>query len=307
MKGSFSHEGYTVVGIGEALWDLLPEGKQLGGAPANFAYHASALGNNGIIVSCVGNDAHGDEILSRLKETGLEASYILRDADYPTGTVTVQLEPDGTPRFSIHEEVAWDHIVYSRKIEDIATQADAVCFGTLAQRSNPSGDTIRRFIDATKPTCLRVYDINFRSPFVHKEKVKALLNKADVLKLNEDELPVLLKMCSISASGEQALHRLLQSYYLRLIALTHGSGGSMVLTRDEVFYHEGYTVEVRDTVGAGDAFTATLVWGMLRDYPLDTINTLANRVASFVCTRDGAMPSYPASLREEIDRIINSI
>jgi fructokinase len=287
---------YTLVGLGEILWDMLPTGKQLGGAPANFAYHAQALGANGVVVSCIGDDDLGNEVLSRLGGLGLDCRYIAVDKAHPTGTVTVKLDENGEPDFTIHENVAWDFIPLSADLLELAVRTDAVCFGSLCQRLEVSRDTIRRFLQATKPDCIRVFDINIRQSFYNKDIVHAMLSLSNVLKLNDEELPIVADLLDITGSQSDILSQLTRRYKLRLIALTRGAGGSRLYAQGQDSSHPGFSAQVADTVGAGDSFTAMMTLGLLRGEELDKINEEANRVASYVCSQSGATPELPDDL-----------
>ena len=302
MSAGTQHEknrkaAFTVVGLGEILWDMLPDGKQLGGAPANFAYHAHALGAESFVASCVGNDPLGREIFERVKALGLDSSYIATDNAHPTGTVDVEVDADGKPRYVIHENVAWDFIPAGSALLELAARADAVCFGSLCQRSKASRETIRRFLRATRPDCLRVFDINFRQSYYSAGVVKESLQSASVLKLNEEELPVIAQLLEGVHPAE-----LLEAFNasLDLIALTKGSEGSVLITSELSSIQPGAEVEVADTVGAGDAFTAALVMGLLRGDDLDKINASAGRLAGYVCSQRGATPEVPSEVLESL-------
>ena len=285
------------IGIGEVLWDLFPDGKRLGGAPANCAYHAQALGARGIVVSAVGEDKLGREILVRLDEVGLDRRFIHVDTQHPTGRVTVTLDEHGKPDFVIHEEVAWDYIPFTEALRELARQADAVCYGSLGQRSAVSRESVRRFLGATRLDCLRVFDINLRQSFYSAEMIADMLDLSNVLKLNDAELRTVAGLLDIRGSDSAVLGDLIERYDLDVVALTLGADGSRLCTRDGESSHAGVKVEVVDTVGAGDAFTAALILGLLRGDDLDEINEHANRVASYVCTQRGAMPEIPEHLR----------
>jgi fructokinase len=285
-----------VVGIGEILWDLLPDGRQLGGAPANFAFHARALGAASVIVSAVGDDRPGREILAELGSRGLDPSGIATVSSAPTGTVTVVLDAGGIPHYTIHEGVAWDVIPWTAGLGDIAARADAVCFGTLAQRSPVSRATIGSFLDATRPDCLRVLDLNLRQTYFSRETVHGLLERATVLKLNDDELVAVAGMLSLPGPETRVLAALLGAYPITLIALTKGPSGSRLFGPGVDLSHPGYPAETEDTVGAGDAFTATLVAGLLKKRSWEEIGERANRIAGYVCSRKGAWPDLPAEL-----------
>ena len=289
------------VGLGEVLWDLLPAGKQLGGAPANFAFHAQQLGARGVVVSAIGNDALGDEIEQRLEAADL-AFAITLDHDHPTGTVSVKLDAVGVPSYVINAPAAWDFIGLADGKEKFQSVADVVCFGSLAQRSAVSRESIHRYLRATRPGCLRIFDINLRQHYFSEPVVRESLELAGVLKLNDQELPVvadLLKLPTIERPFADALFERFPS--LRVIALTRGPGGSALFTREATSEHPGVTTTLADTVGAGDAFTATLAMGLLRNVPLDRINAAANRVAAYVCSQHGATPTLPEELKRLLD------
>ena len=292
-----------IIGLGEVLWDLLPGGKQFGGAPANFAYHAKAMGAEGVVVSCVGDDDLGREILDRLDGLGLGREYVAVDPKHPTGTVSVELDADGKPDYIIHEPVAWDFIPKGPALDELAAKTDAVGFGSLAQREGVSRATIQHFLAATRPDCLRIFDINLRQHFYNRDTITAGLEAASVLKLNDEELPVVAELLSIEGDESAVLATLIEQFSLRLIALTKGAQGSVLATADERSEHPGFAAEVSksdgaDTVGAGDSFTAVLAMGLLRGLELDTINERANRTACYVCGQAGATPEMPAELTE---------
>jgi len=293
---SETEKRYTAVGLGEVLWDLLPEGKQLGGAPANFAYHARMLGADGVIASRVGDDELGREILDRLAAVKLDGRHVGVDGDHPTGTVSVELDSHGQPDYVIHEGVAWDFIATTPELTALAASADAVCFGSLCQRSPVSRETIRRFLGATRPECLRVFDINFRQAYYSREIVADMLAVSDVLKLNDDELGVVAEMLSITGEEDDIARRLVDRYSLRLVVLTRGRAGSTLYAPGQTARHAGLDVEVADTVGAGDSFTAAVTMGLLGGGDLDRIGRHANRLAGYVCSQNGAMPAIPKDL-----------
>lgn len=286
----------VVVGVGEVLWDLLPGGKQFGGACANFTYHAQTLGADGWLVSRVGNDPFGREILDRLREMQLRADGVTVDPSAPTGTVSVELSQDGQPRFTIREHVAWDHIVATDPARDAVARADAVCFGSLAQRSETSRTTIRSLVASTRPDALRIFDINLRQHFFSQEIIESSLRLANVLKINDEELPVLAKMFALRGDSKEQLAELARRHDLRMVALTRGARGSLLYAEGHHSDHPGSPAAVVDTVGAGDAFTATLTMGLLAGWPLDTINHRANEVAAYVVSQPGGTPKMPAHL-----------
>ena len=292
---------YLVVGLGELLWDMLPDGKQLGGAPTNFAYHSQVLGVESVPVSCVGEDELGREILDSLTNLGLSTDYISIDADHPTGTVTIALDGEGKPEYTIHEDVAWDFIPSDPSLMELAAKADAVCFGSLSQRSKTSRETVRQFLDATHAGCIRVYDINLRQHYYSKEIIDAMLTRAEVLKLNDDELPVVASLLGIAGDDNAVLGSILERYGLLLIVLTMGDEGSLLFVDGEISICQSCeSIEIADTVGAGDAFTAAVTTGLLHGKNLDEINKFANRLAGFVCTQNGATPKVPESLSRQI-------
>lgn len=289
-----------IVGIGEVLWDMLPGGRQLGGAPANFAYHAHALGAVGVVVSRVGDDEPGRDVLRRLEALGLDVAHVTTDPHHPTGRVDVRLDARGVPDYLIHEGVAWDFLRATPALLDLAARADSVCFGTLAQRSPVSRDAIRAFLRTARPQCLRVFDVNLRQSYFDRATVHDLLSESNVLKLNDAELPVLARLLGTGGEGDGAIEALLLKYDLRLVALTRGPYGSALYTPTRTSDHPGITADkVADTVGAGDAFTAALVLGLLKGHDLDHINAFANRLASYVCSQPGATPPIPPDFRPE--------
>lgn len=291
---------FILVGLGEILWDVLPDGKQLGGAPANFAYHAQALGGQGVVVSCIGNDELGKEIFSSLDELQLQRQYVSVDNSHPTGTVTVKLDEDGKPDYIIHENVAWDFIPSSSALLSLAAETDVVCFGSLCQRSEVSQKTVRSFLQATKPDCIRVFDINLRQSYFNRKVINTMLELSNVLKLNDEELAVVANLLGITGSETDILSQLAERYALRLIALTRGASGSRLYAQGEDSNHQGFPAQIADTVGAGDSFTAAMTLGLLNSKNLDTINKYANRVASFVCSQSGATPKLPDSLIQAV-------
>jgi len=288
---------YSLVGIGELLWDIFPTGKELGGAPANFAYHASALGGEGLIVSCVGSDHLGDEILERLDALSLSRQYVVSDPEHPTGTTSVSVGDEGKPRFTIQENVAWDFIPKTQQLMELGKRINAVTFGTLAQRSEVSRSTIQAFVSQISSNVLCIFDINLRQMFYSREVIEWSLEACNVLKLSEEELRVLARLLSVEGDEPQLLCELSRRFNLELIALTKGARGSILHAREQVFVHEGYKTEVVDTVGCGDAFTAALALGMLAGSDLGMISDYANRVASLVCSKRGATPPLPEDLK----------
>jgi fructokinase len=283
----------VVVGIGEILWDLLPDGKILGGAPANFAHHAGQLSADARIVSAVGQDPLGEEIVRSLGTLGVRTSHVATNSGHPTGTVDVRLDARGVPEYIIHQDVAWDFIPVTDDLLDLALRADIVCFGSLGQRSPVSRNTIRRFLEATRPNCLRIFDINLRQSYYTREIIEESLLKSTVLKLNEHELPVVANLFGLSGGEGELLQMIRERYDLKLVAYTEGERGSRLVTADGVSTRPGTAVKVVDTVGAGDAFTAALAVGLLQGLPIERIHAWSDRLAAFVCTCKGATPHVP--------------
>jgi fructokinase len=291
---------HIIVGLGELLWDLLPSGRQLGGAPANFAYITSLLGDEGIPASRLGQDALGEEAILRLRELGLPTAFIQEDADHPTGTVQVEVDAAGQPRFEISESVAWDFLQWTSQWQRLAQQADAVCFGSLAQRSEPSRATIRKFVLASQPNTVRVFDVNLRRNFYTAQLLAESMRLATIVKLNHEELPKIMRLFELQPQSEEAsARRLLSLHDLKLVCVTRGSKGSLLISASECSEHSGFKVKTADTVGAGDAFTAALVHGYLRGTSLAQINERANRVGAWVASQSGATPAPRASGMEQ--------
>lgn len=300
------NESMCIVGLGELLWDVLPEGPQLGGAPSNFAVMAARLGNNAALATRLGTDPLGREAVGFLKTTPLNTGYIQEDFSRVTGTVTVALE-DGQPRFTIHEPVAWDFLEFTPHWLALAEQANAVCFGTLAQRSPASRRTIESFLHETRPECVRIFDVNLRAPFFNAEIVERSLELATIFKLNADEMPQVLSLLDFpDAEGKtpdfllSGARQIIDQFPVQLVAITLGSQGSLLVTRNEVDRHPGYPAKVVDTVGAGDAFTAALTHFYLRGASLGQLNAAGNRWGSWVASRAGAMPSLPDEERDAV-------
>ncbi len=276
-----------IVGIGEMLWDMLPAGKQLGGAPMNFAYWADYLGGQVFTISSVGNDELGEEILLRLKNIYLDAKFVQKNNEYPTGTVDVKIDDAGKPEYIIHENAAWDFIRWNDGLKQLAEKADAVCFGSLAQRSASSEITISKFLESTNGNCINLFDINLRQHYYNKKIIENSLNKASVLKLNDDELPVVGEIFGLSGSDEKIIQKLIDRFELDLVALTRGANGSLLISKNEISEYPGVKVDIVDTVGAGDSFSAAIVIGMLEEKTLTEINESANGLAAKVCSNHG--------------------
>ena len=290
-------EKNIVVGMGEALWDVLPEGKKIGGAPANFAYHVSQFGLNTKVVSAVGEDKLGAEILENLQAKKLKMQ--IETVPYPTGTVQVELDAEGVPCYDIKEGVAWDNIPYTKELEELAHQACAVCFGSLAQRSVVSRNTINAFLDAMPhdANVLKISDINLRQSFYTKEILCNSFKRCNILKINDEELVTVSRMFGYPGIDLQdKCWILLGKYNLKMLILTCGVNGSYVFTPGEMSFVETPKVEVADTVGAGDSFTAAFVAAILSGKTVREAHELAVETSAYVCTQNGAMPELPAEL-----------
>ena len=281
-----------IVGLGEVLWDVLPEGKKLGGAPANFAYHAGQfLGmDNTIAISALGDDPLAEETIEALKEH--ELSYLLPRVPYPTGTVQVTLDGQGIPSYEIKENVAWDNIPFNDDIADIARNCQAVCFGSLAQRNSVSRTTIQQFLDATPADCLRIFDINLRQHFYTKKIIQDSIHRCNILKINDEELELVGQMFGYpDLDFENKCWLILGKYNLDMLVLTCGTNGSYVFTPGNVSFQSTPKVQVADTVGAGDSFTGSFVASILKGKNVAEAHSIAVQVSAYVCTQNGAMPS----------------
>lgn len=287
-------ENQMIVGIGEALWDVLPEGKKIGGAPANFAYHVSQFGLQSCIVSAVGDDALGKEILDNFREKNL--NHIVETVPYPTGTVQVELDPNGVPQYDIKENVAWDNIPFTPQLEELAHRTRAICYGSLAQRNVVTRQTINRFIDAMPKDQenLIVFDVNLRQRFYTKEILDESMKRCNVLKINDEELVTISRMLGYPGTDLQSkCWILLGRYDLKMLILTCGVNGSYIFTSGNMSYLATPQVEVADTVGAGDSFTATFTSSIIKGLPVAEAHHRAVEVSAFVCTQHGAMPVLP--------------
>lgn len=291
-----------VVGIGEALWDVLPEGKKLGGAPANFAYHVSQFGLQSRVVSAIGDDKLGNEILDNFQGKGLHT--LIEKVEYPTGTVQVQLDNEGVPCYEIQENVAWDNIPFTDKLKQLAQKTCAVCYGSLAQRNVVSRETINTFLDAMPEGKgqYKIFDINLRQGFYTKEIICNSIQRCNILKINDEELVTVSRMFGYPGIDLQdKCWILLAKYKLEMLILTCGVNGSYVFTPGSVSFVETPKVEVADTVGAGDSFTAAFVSAILKGKPVNEAHQLAVNVSAYVCTQNGAMPELPENL---INRVL---
>ena len=279
---------HLIVGLGEILWDCLPEGKKLGGAPANFAFHAGMLGADTVAISAIGRDALGDEILHELDGKGLK--YLLPRVEQETGTVQVTLDSEGIPSYEIKTDVAWDNIPFSTEIKHLAEKCSCVCFGSLAQRSAVSRNTIREFLRHTPKDCLRIFDINLRQQFYTTDIIQESLEACNVLKINDEELDIVAGLFGFpDLSVEDKCLRLLEQYHLDMLILTCGVNGSYVFTPNQKSFIETPKVEVADTVGAGDSFTGAFAASILAGRTIEEAHQLAVEVSAFICTQKGAM------------------
>lgn len=288
-----------VVGMGEALWDVLPEGKKIGGAPANFAYHVSQFGLPSCVVSAVGDDALGREIVENFTSKGL--NQLIAEVPYPTGTVQVEIDQAGIPQYDIKENVAWDNIPYTDSLEALAKRTKAVCFGSLAQRNVVSRETINRFLDAMPQSddSLVVFDVNLRQGFYNKEILCNSMSRCNILKINDEELVTVSRMFGYPGIDLQdKCWILLGKYNLKMLILTCGINGSYVFTPGNVSFQPTPKVEVADTVGAGDSFTAAFISSILKGRSVQEAHSRAVRTSAYVCTKKGAMPILPAELTD---------
>ncbi|MDA0200741.1 MAG: PfkB family carbohydrate kinase [Bacteroidetes bacterium] len=282
---------YRVAGLGEVLWDVFPEGKRLGGAPANFAAHAQQLGAHAFVLSAVGKDALGREALVKLDQYGIDLTGLLEIASFPTGTVSVDLDQHGNPSYEIQENVAWDHTPLQPSITNTAKHLDAVCFGTLAQRNKTSQNTIFKTLRATSDNCLKVFDLNFRKNYYHKEMLLQSFDISDVVKMNEEEFVEIQTLFSLPSNLQKGMMSLMERFDLKLAMLTLGRKGSIMMSQND--YSElkvNQSVQVKSTVGAGDAFTAAAVMGWLNQKPLDKIHHKSSDLAAYVCSQLDAVP-----------------
>ncbi|MFI3261379.1 MAG: carbohydrate kinase [Rikenellaceae bacterium] len=287
-----------IVGLGELLWDILPDGKKIGGAPGNFAYHASQFGFNGAVVSAIGDDKLGDEIIENLDGKGLGG--IIERVEYPTGCVQVTLDDNGVPLYDIKENVAWDNIPFTEELEELAKNTKAVSFGSLAQRNIVSRQTINKFLDMMPDSKehFKIFDINLRQGFYNKETICNSMKKCNILKINDEELVAISRMFGYPGIDLQdKCWILIAKYKLDMLILTCGVNGSYVFTPGNVSFVETPSVEVADTVGAGDSFTATFISSILKGETVNEAHIKAVRVSAYVCTQHGAMPIIPDNLK----------
>jgi fructokinase len=305
-------ESHLILGLGELLWDVLPEGPRLGGAPANFTVMTGRLGNHAVLLSRIGRDDLGRAALDRLEPLPIDTSFVETDPDHETGRVTVRFE-GGQPHYTIHRPAAWDFLDLTDEWVRLAERADAVCFGSLAQRNHTSRQTIQTLAAQTSSRCVRVFDVNLRAPFYSAEEIQESLELATVMKMNDAEVPQVLALLGLPVETSSTrtdplragAERLLREFPgLRMIAVTRGDRGSLLVTPDAWHNHPGLPVKVADTIGAGDAFTAALTHYLLRGADLATLNEAGNRWGGWVASQAGAMPPLPEEVRAAIERAI---
>lgn len=305
------NEPRLILGLGELLWDLLPNGERLGGAPANFAVMAGRLGNHAAILSRIGRDDLGRRAVNELDPLPADTSFLQVDPVHATGRVEVTFNA-GQPEYVIHEPAAWDFLELSDEWVRLAERADAVCFGSLAQRSLESRQTIQTLVAQTSSSCVRVFDANLRAPFFSGEVLQESLELATVVKLNDAEVPQLLALLGMPLEGDAGparlrvgAERLLAEFpTLQMVAVTRGAHGSLLVTREEWNEHQGIAVKVADTIGAGDAFTAAMTHYLLRGASLAQLNEAGNRYGAWVASHTGAMPPLDPGLSEEIEGLL---
>ncbi|MGH9735818.1 MAG: carbohydrate kinase family protein [Candidatus Acidiferrales bacterium] len=300
----------TVVGLGEGLWDVLPQGKQLGGAPTNFAYMSGLLGHRAIVASAIGADALGEELLARLSELNLDTAFVQVSRQHPTGTVNVVLDRDGQPNYEIEGNVAWDFLAWTSEWQHLATRADVICFGTLAQRWIVSRETIQAFLRASRPAAVRIFDVNLRQGFFSVDVLAESLRLANVAKLNQTELPAVMQLLGLAANDvnnardandeSTSAECLRCAFGLDLVCVTRGAHGSLLVRDGESDEHPGFSVRVLDSVGAGDAFTAALAHHILCGSSLRVMNQTANRMGAWVASQSGGTPRADADVLAEI-------
>jgi fructokinase len=281
-----------VIGLGEVLWDILPKQTCLGGAPANFAYITTLMGDQGIVASRVGEDSLGIDALRRMEELGVNIDHVQTDREHPTGIVKVELDARGQAQFEIAHPVAWDFLEWTLEWKHLAEKADAVCFGSLAQRSEKSSATIRSFLAAASSSVLKVFDVNLRQAYYSQEILSQSMKLADIVKLNDEELPKIMSLHGLAHTDEKSsAQRLIAAYDLEMVCVTRGGRGSLLVRSQDSSEHPGFRVRVADTVGSGDAFTAGLVHEYLHGAPLNLVNEVANLVGAWVASEVGAMPT----------------
>lgn len=293
---SGKNKKFTISGIGEVLWDIFPDKKRVGGAPANFTFHLNNLGGKGILVSRIGVDSYGRKLLKEIKKMGISTEYIQKDDKHPTGKVKIEIDESGNPEYHCSRDAAWDFIEFRPELKKLASKSDAVLFGTLAQRSKVTRNTIYKFLHASRNDCLKVLDVNIREKYFDRNIMEKSLEICNTLKLSQGELNAIVNLLDIKGNEIEKINTIIKKYSIWMIALTRGKKGSKLYTAKEISTHPGFKVKVEDTVGAGDAFVAALTVGILRNYSLDKINELANKTAAFVCSRSGATPELPSDV-----------
>lgn len=285
-----------VVGLGEVLWDMLPEGRKIGGAPVNFAYHAGQFGIDTMAVSAIGNDKLGEDTIAEMN--GKHLNHIFPSVPYPTGSVQVKLDEKGVPAYDIKENVAWDNIPFTNEIESVARSCRAVCFGSLAQRNAVSRNTIRKFIESTPSGCIRIFDINLRQNFYTSNVIRDSLEHCNILKINDEEIMLVSRMFNYDSSNiENVCRTIMEDFSLEKVILTCGTKGSYIFTKGGVSFMPTPKVNVADTVGAGDSFTGSFCAAILRGLPVAEAHKKAVEVSAYVCTQNGAMPEIPESMK----------
>ena len=294
-----------VVGLGEILWDVLPDGKQLGGAPSNFAYISTLLGNQGIVASRVGNDVLGNEARERLATLGVTTEFLQSDQVHPTGTVQVSVDHAGQPKFEIAEGVAWDFLEWTTEWQGLAARADAICFGSLAQRGPNTRATIRQFLTHAREEAVRIFDVNLRQDFFSEEILTDSMKMAEIVKLNHEELPRIMQLSGLDHRDEiTSADALMDLHHLKMVCITRGCRGSLLINQESLNEHPGYRIRMGDAIGAGDAFTAGLVHEYMRGASLPEMNETANRVGAWVASQTGAMPTPgEGGIRDEMAQI----
>lgn len=290
-------EKLKIAGLGELLWDLLPDGEKIGGAPINFTYHATSLGTEALAISTIGDDTRGNRALRELEKHGVQTGGISKSATFPTGFVKAHIDAQGIASYSFPDDVAWDHLHINKYAIKSATELNALCFGTLAQRKKNARKTIHRFLKNSPESALKIYDLNLRQNFYSKEIIETSLQACNILKLNDDELLILSRIFNLSGNNHEQLAALLTFYHLDLVILTRGGKGSYLLGNGTSSDHPGIETRIFDTIGAGDSFTAAAVVGFLMKKNLDQINLTANTIASYICTQPGAMVKIPDRLK----------
>jgi len=284
---------FIIAGVGELLWDVLPEAEMIGGAPVNFTYHVTALGEKGVPISTIGRDPRGEKALTELRGRGVEVSAISISEEFATGYVTATLDEEGKASYVFPPEVAWDYLLINEFAQELRNSLDAICFGSLAQRSEHSHRVIHGFLDTLKPDTVKVFDVNLRQNFYSRQVLESSLKRTDILKLNEEELPVIARLLQLKGASDTWLAALIRQYHLQMAILSRGGSGSLLMTPESFSDHPGIVTHIEDTIGAGDSFTAAATIGYLQGLSLDDINEQANRIAAYVCSQQGGMPHMP--------------